>query len=85
MSMRIVNQLLIKEYLDLPVSILEEYGMSYSCLNQLEDRFGVIWLRDLVDLTEEDLRKGWFGNFRIRMIRRTIQQFLKNREIDKRK
>jgi len=36
-----------------------------------------------VDLTEEDLRKGWFGNFRIRMIRRTIQQFLKNREFSK--
>ena len=83
--MKIIPKCLVKNHLDVPIAVLEEYGLSYSCLNQLEDCFGVIWLRDLVGLTEDDLRKGWFGDYRIKMIRRTIRKLVKNREFSQSK
>jgi len=44
-----------QQQLDTPVAELEGSGLSVRAINLLEERAGVVWIRDLVGMREEDL------------------------------
>lgn len=65
--------------LRMPVAELEGHGLSLRIINQLEERFGVMYLGDLQAVTEQDiLEERQMGAGTLREIRASLSGFLES-------
>ena len=66
-----------QEQLDTPVAMLENIGLSLRVINMLEERAGVIWLRDLIGMDESELLSVHeIGPVIVQELRESLQLFL---------
>lgn len=62
---------------DVPVAVLEEHGLSVRIINMLEDAAGLVYMRDLLAMTEADLvALPQFGPKTVESVVRAVERFL---------
>lgn len=69
-----------KKQLETPIAKLEEYGLSPSAIDFLEERFKAVLVRDLMPLTDEQLlAEVGFGEKTLKQIRVAQRRFIEDK------